>query len=276
VRACVRCEACAWYTCLRCEESFSTSDVAGANAAIEHQCDPHRDREFEERAFQGLKRGREWQVCPNEKCKRRVELSDGCNHVRCVCREHFCFICGMPVRDEEGHWWKEGGCPRFGHKGGKRAIYDENDLYDDNGDVVDDERAGEIQRLEDGEDAAAWRAFDFQMQIVDEFRRHLEETEAARLRDRDRERHGQEADTGNSSGLRRHQRVRRRRPREAEGLDDERQRERHHAHRRNQENPAQALDERERRRHGGLRAFLSNVVDATGQVISGRRPARDG
>jgi hypothetical protein len=75
VRACVKCEACAWYTCLRCEESFSTSDVEGANAAIEHECDPQRGREFEERAFMGLKRGKEWQVCP--KCKRRVELSDG-------------------------------------------------------------------------------------------------------------------------------------------------------------------------------------------------------
>jgi hypothetical protein len=180
------------------------------------------------------------------------------------------------VRDGEGHWRKEGGCPRFGQKGGERAIYDENDLYDDNGDIGDDERARNIQRVEDGEDAAAWRAFDFQMQAVDKMRRHLLETEAARLRDRDRERHGQEADTGNSSGLRRHRRVRRRRPHEAEYLGDEQQRERHHAPRKNQENSAQAFDERERRRHRGLRAFISDVVDAAGQVLSGGRPARRG
>jgi hypothetical protein len=274
VRACVKCEACAWYTCLRCEESFSTSDVEGANAAIEHECDPHRDREFEERAFRGLKRGSEWQICPNEKCKRRVELSDGCNHVRCVCREHFCFICGNPVRDGEGHWRKEGGCPRFGQKGGERAIYDENDVYDDNGDVGDDERAREIQRLEDGEDAAAWRAFEFQMQAVEEMRRHLVETEAARLRDR--KQRGGDADTGNSSGLRRHRRVRRRRPQNDQDLEDGRRRERHHAHRRNQENPAQAFDERERRRHRGFRAFIGDVIDVTEKVLKGGRPARRG
>lgn len=83
---CVRCEKCAWYTCLRCEETFSTGDVAGAQASISHECDPSRDRELEERAFAGLKRGKDWQFCPNEGCKRRVQLKDGCNHVRCVCR----------------------------------------------------------------------------------------------------------------------------------------------------------------------------------------------
>lgn len=88
--ACVKCESCAWYTCLRCEESFSTGDVGGAEVGIEHECDPQRDLELEERAFRGLKRGVQWQLCPNEKCKRRVELSDGCNHMRCVCRMHFC------------------------------------------------------------------------------------------------------------------------------------------------------------------------------------------
>jgi hypothetical protein len=249
--------------------------VEGANVAIEHECDPHREREFEERAFRGLKKGSEWQVCPNEKCKRRVELSDGCNHVRCVCREHFCFICGNPVRDGEGHWRKEGGCPRFGQKGGERAIYDENDVYDDNGDVGDDERAREIQRLEDGEDAAAWRAFEFQMQAVEEMRRHLVETEAARLRDREQQRGG-EADTGNSSGLRRHRRVRRRRPHDDQDLDGGRQQERHHAHRRNQDIPAQAFDEQERRRHRGFRAFIGDVIDATEKVLTGGRPARRG
>jgi hypothetical protein len=272
----VKCEVCAWYTCLRCEESFSTGFVAGGEAAIEHECDPQRDGEVEERAFRGLKRGREWQVCPNGKCKRRVELSDGCNHVRCVCREHFCSICGAPVRDGEGHWRREGGCPRFGQKGEDRAIYDENDEWDDNGDVGDEERARGFQRVEDGDDVAAWRAFEFQMQAVEEMRRHLVETEAARLRERDRERQGEEAGTGNASGLRRHRRVRRRRLHEDGELDEERQRKRHHAHRRNQDNSAQAFDERERKRPRGLRSFINDVIVATESVLTGRRPARDG
>ena len=69
---CVKCEKCAWYTCLRCEETFSTRTVEGSQAAIAHECDPSRDVELEERAFAGLKKGRDWQVFPNERCRRRV------------------------------------------------------------------------------------------------------------------------------------------------------------------------------------------------------------
>jgi hypothetical protein len=272
--ACVKCEDCAWYTCLRCAETFSPGDVAGAEAAIEHECDARRDGELEERAFEGLKKGREWQVCPNEECKRRVELSDGCNHMRCVCRTHFCFICGRPVRDGEGHWKKEGGCPRFGQKDSKRAIYDEEDVWNDNDDIGDEERALEMQRVEDGEEEALRRAFDLQMQMVDDMRRELEDAEMARLRNRARQ--GEEMVAGPLDGRQNHERKRRR-PRKDREIDYERRHERHNARRRAEAQPFPAprrFVERNERRPKGLRAFVNNAIDTADMLLFGSPPSR--
>jgi hypothetical protein len=273
---CVRCEGCKWYTCLRCEESFSTGDVGGVEVEIEHECDTRRDGEIEERAFRGLVKGREWQVCPNEMCKRRVELSDGCNHMRCVCRMHFCFICGKPVRDGEGHWRKEGGCPRFGQKDSKRAIYDENDVWNDNDDVGDEERAWQMQRVEDGqEDEALRRAFELQMRmVVDMHRREREEAEMARWRNRAREGEGMAA--GLLDGRQDLER-RRGRPREDRGIDYGRRHERHVARRRAEAQPFPAphrFVERAERRPKGFRAFVNNAIDATEMLLFGSPPRR--
>jgi hypothetical protein len=260
---------------LRCEESFSTGDVGGVEVEIEHECDARRDGEIEERAFKGLVRGKEWQVCPNEECKRRVELSDGCNHMRCVCRMHFCFICGKPVRDGEGHWRKEGGCPRFGQKDSKRAIYDENDVWNDNDDVGDEERAWAMQRVEDGqEDEALRRAFELQMRmVVDMSRREREEAEMVRWRNRARQGEGMAAEPLRERDLER----RRRRPREDLGLDYERRHERRDARRRAEAQPFPAPHrsvERAERRPKGFRAFINNAIDATEMLFFGSPPRR--
>jgi len=274
---CVKCEGCQWYTCLRCEESFSTGDVGGVEAAIEHECDARRDGELEERAFKGLERGREWQECPNEECKRRVELSDGCNHMRCVCRMHFCFVCGKPVRDGEGHWKKEGGCPRFGTKDSKRAIYDENDVWNDNDDVGDEERAREMQRVENGEEEEALRrAFELQMRMVVEMsRREREEVDMARWRNRARQ--GAAGMAAVPLGGRQDLEHRRRRPREDLGLDYERRHERRDARRRAEVQPFPAphrLVERAERRPKGFRAFINNAIDAAEILLLGSPPRR--
>lgn len=235
---------------------------------IEHECDPQRDLELNERAFRGLKRGVQWQLCPNEKCKRRVELSDGCNHMRCVCRMHFCFVCGEPVRDGEGHWRREGGCPRFGQKGSRRAIYDEEDAWDDNGDVGDEERAREMQRQEDGEEEALRRAFEVQMRMVVEMRRELEEAEATRLQNRDQ--HGGRVHASRGQP---HRRMRRMEPREAQEILDE-QRYWDGVRRGHSEHRPQAPNEGDRRKHRGFRAFINDAVDATEHILTGRGPAR--
>lgn len=258
-----------WYTCLRCEESFSTTDVAGAETAIEHECDPRKHSEMEERAFNGLQRGRQWQVCPNPTCKRRVELSEGCNHMRCECRTHFCFICGKPVRDGEGHWREQGGCPRFGQRGSNKAVYDEHDIWNDNDDVSDDERAQNMQRNEYDDQEAQLRAYDMQIQIVAEEIREREAAEAARLADLHRR--------GEEDVPRRERRCesrRRRRPRERHVRFEENDQwhERRDARRREEDafRDRRELYEWEHQRHRGFGAFMNNVARATEYFVYGR------
>lgn len=107
---CVRCEKCMWYTCIRCEESFSTGEVQGSETTIDHICDPSRESEINARALQGLARGKDYQICPA--CQRPWALWDGCNHMRCTCKAHFCFSCGAKVGQTYRHW-RRSRCPLY-------------------------------------------------------------------------------------------------------------------------------------------------------------------
>lgn len=273
-KACVRCAECMWYTCLRCEESFSTADVGGEEVEIRHECDPRMNAELEERAFSGLVRGVDWQFCPNEECRRRVELSDGCNHIRCLCRAHFCFVCGYFVRDGEGHWRREGGCPRFGKKGDERAIYDDNDSWNDNDDIGDEERAGEIQRREYGYEAGLGRAFEVQISMVEEARREIQEQEARRAQSRQRE-----SEVASEDPPRRHRRRRRKDSgREQDASNEERPNDR--PRRRKQEalrfGSSKRASEYEDRKRRGLRTFIRNSINTAENILFGKPNTRGG
>jgi hypothetical protein len=82
-------------------------------------------------AFVGLKRGKEWQQCPNRLCARRIELSAACNHITCTCGMGFCFICGKEADGDSEHWARKSGCPRYNHPDDENAEYDEYDEDDD-------------------------------------------------------------------------------------------------------------------------------------------------
>jgi hypothetical protein len=53
---------------------------------------PADARDPEDLAVLRLSDERGWRRCPE--CKAMVELSDGCNHISCVCGAHFCYDCG--------------------------------------------------------------------------------------------------------------------------------------------------------------------------------------
>ncbi|EMC94255.1 hypothetical protein BAUCODRAFT_52249, partial [Baudoinia panamericana UAMH 10762] len=89
-----KCEKCNWYTCLRCRETHSTSDAAGRKAKMTHDCDPDTVVQGREEAFKGLVRGKDYQDCPNDQCRTRIELKEACNHVTCNCGTEFCYLCG--------------------------------------------------------------------------------------------------------------------------------------------------------------------------------------
>lgn len=77
-----RCEKCTNATCMVCDE-FS-SDAA---TMLQHVCSgKSRTNEKRAQAFAGLKRGRDWQECPNRQCGRRIELAEACNHMTCQVR----------------------------------------------------------------------------------------------------------------------------------------------------------------------------------------------
>ncbi|KAK6419314.1 hypothetical protein LTR95_017083, partial [Oleoguttula sp. CCFEE 5521] len=123
-KECVKCTKCAWYTCLRCRDTFSISDVGASRINLEHDCDPFRIPVTEAEAFSGLTQGKEYQICPNSDCGRKVELLDGCNKMSCVCQTIFCFICGLAVKPDDWHWRPGSGCPRWGQPRSGREIYD--------------------------------------------------------------------------------------------------------------------------------------------------------
>lgn len=74
-----QCESCRLPTCMVCDQiTLHPPDI------LQHDC-PGKSNANEQRAkaFEGLKRGKDWQQCPSPVCGRRIELSAACNHMTC-------------------------------------------------------------------------------------------------------------------------------------------------------------------------------------------------
>lgn len=109
---CQQCSKCRAYTCLHCLKSFSTAYVAGKIGYVKHDCDPDLHVLEREQAFAGLICGKDYQDCPNPRCRLRAELTEACNHMICLCGTHYCFRCGRGTLKRSGHW-NLGGCPLY-------------------------------------------------------------------------------------------------------------------------------------------------------------------
>ncbi|KAK6389994.1 hypothetical protein LTR65_006047 [Meristemomyces frigidus] len=87
-----------------------------------------RAEEADAAAFEGLVRGKDYQLCPNKRCGRRIQLEAGCNHIYCLCSQQFCFVCGEPATNASLHWASLGPedvkCPRYNQPTAANAIYD--------------------------------------------------------------------------------------------------------------------------------------------------------
>ena len=116
-RLCPRCEA-RW--CLRCAQRCG-------GFGVEHDCVPERRLGERRLALGGLKKGKDYQICPYEGCGRTIELAEACNAINCPCGTNFCYVCGVQAGPESEHWLRaEGGCPRYGVAGSARLIYDDD------------------------------------------------------------------------------------------------------------------------------------------------------
>lgn len=86
-----------------------------------HKCEEAKD------AFEGLVKGKDFQVCPNPECALKCEIRDGCNAMVCPsssCGTSFCFICGQPAGHNSDHWKAGSSCPRFNASGSVHAQFD--------------------------------------------------------------------------------------------------------------------------------------------------------
>ena len=116
------CSACKERTCAMC-----TMPVQGIK--YEHTC-AQNEQGFAVDPLEGLTKGKDYQICPS--CQLKVELRDGCNHVRCRCSAEFCFVCGVATSENTGHWSAGQPCPRYNTQGAANA-----QLVDDVDDFLD-------------------------------------------------------------------------------------------------------------------------------------------
>ena len=80
------CWSCRGFACGTCGEPLYPSGPSGRQPIPQqHVCTwkAEQPEDIFRAKNSELKRGRDYQICPNEKCGNRVQLKDGCNHLRC-------------------------------------------------------------------------------------------------------------------------------------------------------------------------------------------------
>lgn len=121
------CTRCWVFVCARCGASRSH------NLAMYECCSEQQpEAVIEPKSFEGLVRGRDYQLCPSSSCGMPVYLGDGCNHVICpsaACKTNFCFLCAQVADDHSGHWTAGKPCPRFNQPLAENAQFDFQNQY---------------------------------------------------------------------------------------------------------------------------------------------------
>jgi len=153
------CPGCEARWCLHCAQSCG-------GFGVPHDCEPEKRLGERRLAFGGLKKGKDFQICPGRGCGRTIELAEACNAMTCQCGTNFCYICGEKAEPESEHWLRaDGGCPRYGAVDSERAIFDDNSNdADDNADANVPANQMEIWERNQGESTTfdfirwAWQA----------------------------------------------------------------------------------------------------------------------
>ena len=112
------CQKCKRLSCLLCGARYEYN----APDNNSHRCVPANT---DDSAFEGLERGKDYQICPSERCGMKIQLWDACNAMRCGCGTPFCYVCGEPARERSDHWArKSNGCPKWGPRGAPDARFE--------------------------------------------------------------------------------------------------------------------------------------------------------
>ncbi|RYO87783.1 hypothetical protein DL762_004073 [Monosporascus cannonballus] len=79
-----------WVTCQRCKRVTCTE--CKGDKDLHPTPEQHPDLISKEDRELAEKEG--WKQCPNRKCRKMIERTEGCDHMKCECGTHFCYQCG--------------------------------------------------------------------------------------------------------------------------------------------------------------------------------------
>lgn len=128
--------------------------------------------------FEGLERGKDFQICPNSDCETSVQLQDGCNHLVCsACGTNFCYICGGEADAESGHWQIGKPCPRYNSPQDRNAGFDNAELQARLAAVFNERLLAERVARELREDEERWQSIDMLFDTIgrEEYERRIAE-----------------------------------------------------------------------------------------------------
>ncbi|KAL2641677.1 hypothetical protein R1flu_009264 [Riccia fluitans] len=83
--------------CMECHRLFCADCLVPWHADMscdDYQNLPPGEREAEDIKLKNFASSQKWQQC--QKCRRMIELAEGCYHITCRCGHEFCYTCGAP------------------------------------------------------------------------------------------------------------------------------------------------------------------------------------
>ncbi|MCO5604398.1 hypothetical protein L7F22_058563 [Adiantum nelumboides] len=88
-----RCMECFRLFCVECRVLWHTS-----MSCQQYQQLPPNLRDAQDAKLYQLAENQKWQRC--KKCRRMIELAEGCYHMTCRCGYEFCYLCGEPWKNK--------------------------------------------------------------------------------------------------------------------------------------------------------------------------------
>ena len=120
----LQCYHCQGTTCATCENPVEPG-------CQYHTCTPRKaSTDNSTNRFQGMIRGKHYQLCPNPACGLPAELREACNHMTCpvpACCTSYCFVCGREAEGDSDHWTFGKPCQRYNQPGATDAVFDEEE-----------------------------------------------------------------------------------------------------------------------------------------------------
>ncbi|XP_020240594.1 uncharacterized protein LOC109819306 [Cajanus cajan] len=90
--SCIECPVCQRFICVDCKVPWHSS-----MSCVEYQNLPEEERDASDITLHRLAQNKRWKRC--QRCRRMIELTQGCYHMTCWCGHEFCYSCGAEYRD---------------------------------------------------------------------------------------------------------------------------------------------------------------------------------